>query len=264
MKNLLIILLAIVPLLASCSKKTEAPAAVVDISQPEIVMPLDPVTPVPDISIEEYAQSTPAPEYGTNAEVTVVQTASHLFKDGDSLVLYGAAEYTNSGDCPVTITSAVFTFTAGSEVAHEFIPVLNQYDVVLPGQTSYVTLWLPYEGQASEASDVTMSASLTCERTDKPRIELELDNLYLADNYPGFTTLSGTIRSLSSTECSLNLAFAAFYDESDSLLGVWHFTKNASLAYGDEKNFVVHMTELPIEALAEKTDSVRSAAFGFN
>jgi hypothetical protein len=264
MKYVLIVILAAALFLTSCSRETKAPAAVVDIRQPEIAMPKDPVTPVP-ADAGEGIPETPAPEYGTNAGVTVVKTVSYIFLQEGKYTLYGAAEYTNSGDCPVTISSALFTFKAdGIDITNEFVPVLNQYDIVLPGQTSYVTLWLPYEGNASESADVTMTAQLKCERAETPRIELSLGNLYLADNYPGFTTLSGTIRSTSQTECSLNLAYAAFYDDAGALLGVFYFTKNATLAYGDEKNFVVHMTGLPIEGLAGKTAEVRSAAFGFN
>jgi hypothetical protein len=264
MKYVLIVILAAALLLTSCSKETKAPAAVVDITQPDIEMPKDPVTPVP-VGVGVGPAETPASEYGVNAGVTVVRTVSYTFEQDGKFTLYGAAEYTNSGDCPVIITSAAFTFTAGgSLITNEFVPVLNQYDVVLPGQSSYVTLWLPYEGETSLPPDVTVTASLKCERTETPRIGLELDHLYLADNYPGFTTLSGTIRSLSDTECSLNLAYAAFYDDAGALLGVFYFTKNATLTTGDEKNFVVHMTGLPIEGLAAKTAEVRSAAFGFN
>lgn len=262
MKKLLIVIITVL-LLASCQKNREEPAAVVDISQPEIIMPEVQVTPVPDESRTKEAAGTPKPEYGTNAGITVIRTVSFIYGENEDLMLYGAAEYTNSGDCPVTVTSAVFTFSlGGAEVTNEFVPVLSEYDVVLPGQNSYVTLWLPYEGETA-ANEVTLSVSLKCERTDKTRIELVLDDLYLADNYPGFTTLSGSVRNISDTECSLNLAYAGFYDETGSLIGVWYFTKNATLSGGDEKNFVVHMTGLP-SGLSLKTAEIRSAAFGFN
>ena len=62
---------------------------------------------------------------------------------------------------------------------------------------------------------------------------------------------------------NLNLVYIGFYDSSDNLIGVWHFTKNAPMDGSDSKSFSIHMKELPIDGLAEKAVSVKVIGIGF-
>ena len=97
---------------------------------------------------EEAPTKEPVPEntqtvsYGNSASVSVTDTVCYTF---GSNVLYGAAEYKNTGDCPVIITGVVFGFAAGSEtVTREFVPFLNEYDIVMPGESSYIVFLKPW------------------------------------------------------------------------------------------------------------------------
>ena len=88
--------------------------------------------------------------------------------------------------------------------------------------------------------------------------------MLVADNYPGFSTLSGTVENKSGTDCNLNLIYAAFYDDSGSLMGVWHFSENATLKSGVAHSFVVDMTELTIDGLSSRASAIKASGFGFN
>ncbi len=208
-------------------------------------------------------EATANSEYGSNAAVSVLSSVAYLFDDAN--VLYGAVEYRNGGNCPVVLSSARFVFTSGSySVSHEFTPMLCQYDVLYPGDTSYVTYWGAPDEDARFKSDMELTASLECEKAAIDRIDLEVEGLLVADNYPGFSTLSGTVENKSGTDCNLNLIYAAFYDDSGSLMGVWHFSENATLKSGVAHSFVVDMTELTIDGLSSRASAIKASGFGFN
>lgn len=193
-------------------------------------------------------------------------TAAAVYNGTEGITLYGAAAYTNTGDCPITIQSAVFTFTAGGETfEHSFVPTLAEYAVLMPGETSFLTAWVP---QASETAlsagmEVSLSVSLTPHRAEAARTLLLVDRLYLADNYPNFTTLSGRITCAGALGCEMNIIHIGFYDAEGTFLGAWYFTKNTLLEGEESKNFVVQMHGLPLDSLAERANSVSAIGFGF-
>ncbi|HWS31003.1 MAG TPA: hypothetical protein VN512_12930 [Clostridia bacterium] len=178
--------------------------------------------------------------------------------------LYGAVEYQNNGSVNIIVKKAAFTFLAGeTKVEHEFVPVLSEYDVVEPGESSFVTLWLPNDS-VTAGNAVMLEAGLTCESTQNKRLNMEAANLFLADNYPKFTTLSGTLKNASGGECSFLMTYVGFYDESEKLLGAWYFTKNIRLESGDSIDFVSRMEDLPVNGLSKTAKSMKTSAFGFN
>lgn len=254
MKKILSLIL-ILPLCLSlgCNKKS---AKVVDVLTSDGTQQ----TVVPTAT--DIQSSAPAAKSGAFVEVT--GTVAYVFDGAEGVTIYGAAEYTNTGDTPVTLTSATFDFSVGARsISYDFTPMLAQYDIVMPGKSAFVVLWLK-DSSLTPGTPATLSANLTCAASAQDRYDLEVENIYLADNYPDFTTLSGTLRNLSGNECSMNMLYVGFYDKSGALLGVWNFTRNAQLEPYDTKSFVVNMKELTIADLAANTASARGTAFGFN
>jgi len=205
----------------------------------------------------EEASATDAPPAPA---VTVSATAAYVFEGMEGTTLYGAAAYENTGNCPVVITSAKLAFSVnGATIEREFTPVMADKTVVLPGETSFIAYWSA--DSAPAAGPAALTATLAVEAAEDDRITVFPKRIFLADNYPGFTTMSGFLAA--DKTCSLNLVYTGFYDESGALLGVWHFTKNAALGPEGEKSFAVHMRELPVDGLAERTAEVRTFGVGF-
>lgn len=213
---------------------------------------LVPLTGTPSASITpDIIMGTPSLE--------VMDGVAYLFNNDSTL--YAGIEFMNTGDCSIVITNAKLTFTCGtSETLVEFVPMLAESDVIMSGYTSYITYW----GEAPEnfTGDVAVKAELEFETTELIRKDLSPSDLKVYDNYPGFATLSGVLINYGDETCILNMIYVAFYDESDDLLGVWHFTENAALNVGDMKSFVSDMKELPISNLSSRTSSIRSVGFG--
>lgn len=244
---ILILFFALIPL-SSCGSKSADLQDAVDVLE----------TPAP--SSEGVATQT---AYGHSAGVKINASVAFAYEGLEGVTVYGAVEYENTGDCPIYISGASFTFTIdGADTVYDFEPALSEYTVVLPGCISYEAVWLTGR-QAGADSEISLRASLTAVEAPAPRVSLEVDNLYTADNYPGFSTLSGRISCSSETGCSANLVYIGFYDASGAFLGAWYFSKNAVIEHGDPKNFVINMQELPIDGLAAKVASYKSAAFGF-
>lgn len=281
--SFLIGLLTVLMLLCGCASPNEE---MVDIGAEPVVSPaasvpqeaqLPEVTPQPHMD----TAATPAPGvehvptdiedvnggYGTSARVDVKAAVAYAFpgEEGGTVTLYGAVEYQNTGDCPVKLSEATFTFThAGGTTEHSFTPSLSSYEVLLPGESGFVTLF--HEGISGPIAgeQVSLTASLRAEKAFDERILMRADHIYLADNYPGLTTMTGTLTLTQDAECEMNMVYVGFYDEEDTLLGVWNFTKSARFeGFGDTKNFTVHMRALPIDDLAERTASTKAVAFGF-
>ncbi len=207
----------------------------------------------PTLSADPAAAPAPA--------VKVTDTAAYVFDGAEGPTLYGAVAYENTGNCPIVLTGATLSFTVGgASQSHDYLPVMSDIAVLLPGETGFIAWWNPDPSLAS-GSPAAMTATLSCAHTDAQRIPVTPRSVFLADNYPGFTTMTGALES--DGECSLNLVYTGFYDENGELLGVWHFTKNAPLDPGENKTFAVHMKELPIEGLAEKTKEIRTYGVGF-
>jgi len=208
--------------------------------------------------------ATSAPANSSLPSIKVMSTVAYAYEADSTLGLYGAVEFQNNGSADIIVTKAVFTFLAGeTKVEHEFAPVLSEYDVVEPGESSFVTLWLPNDTIAA-STVVTLEADLTCEVAQTKRLNMDSANLFLADNYPKFTTLSGTLKNASGGECSFLMTYVGFYDESENLLGVWYFTKNIRLNPGDSIDFVSRMEDLPVNGLSKTAKSIKTSAFGFN
>ena len=274
----LIGLLAALLLLCGCAAPNED---VVDIGADPAATPL-PEAQLPAVTPQPHmdAAATPAPDaveapteiedpssgYGTSPRADVTASVAYAFAgEGDSATLYGAVEYQNNGDCPVKLTEAAFTFThEGGTVEHSFVPPLAAYEVLLPGETGYVTLYLENASGVTAGGEVSLTASLKGEAAEDERILMRADHIYLADNYPTFTTMTGTLSLAQEAECEMNMVYVGFYDEDGGLIGVWNFTKSAQFeGAGDTKNFTVHMRSLPIDDLAARTASTNAVAFGF-
>ncbi len=220
---------------------------------------------VTDITLTPFSPAeTSAAQNAGKASVEVVSAVARAYSPDGQPTLYGAVEFKNTGTANAVVTNASFTFSVnGTEVKHEFEPVLSQYDVVAPGESSFVTLWLP-NSSVSAGSAVTLTAELTCEAAANARTNIEVDNLFLADNYPGFTTMSGSLKNASPEEQSFLMVYVGFYDENGALLGVWYFTKNIRLDAGGGTNFVTRMENLPVNGLSATVKTMKTSAFGFN
>ncbi len=193
------------------------------------------------------------------AAVTIVDSIALHFPG----TLYGGVAYKNEGSAPVTLTAASFTFSySGKTQTSDFTPIAAEQDIVLPGETGYCTLWLPYDDALGAPEDMKVTAELTAAAAEQSPQALTVEDARLIQNYPGFATLSGSIKNPGNKACDLNMVYAAFYDEQNALLGVWYFTRNAVLQPGEDAAFVVHLQALPIEGLAEQTKEIRFRAFG--
>lgn len=218
---------------------------------------------VADSDVTDIPESEAGNDFGHNASVELISTAAYIYDGVEGSTLYGAIEYKNTGDCPVYLSKISYQFSVnGTQLTHDYTPPLGEHTIVLPGESSYEAIWLPaaYESDA----DVALTASLFCVESSAPLTTLEVSNLYVADNYPGFSTLSGRVTCVSGNPCSTNLIFVGFYNSSDQFLGAWYLTKNAVLEPNEPKDFVVNMQEFPITKLAEQTSNFKWAAFGFD
>lgn len=239
-------------MLSACGANNDAP--VLSDANPSTV----PVgTAAPDAAPDAAA-------YGTNAVARVTATAAYSYADGDTARLYAAVEYKNEGDCPMVISNVKLNAAAeGVNETAEFVPELSDYIVLLPGETGYIARWLG-ETTIPAGETITLNASLTAQKRDERGARITVDNLYIADNYPSVTTLSGRLTCQEGRACAANMIFAGFYDKSGRFIGAWYFSKNALFEGGDSKNFVVDMNDFPIAKLSEKAADVRGIGFGFD
>ncbi len=248
-----ILICILVIMLSACGEKEES-VSPVDVQNTAL--------PTGANSSEQTDEGEAAP-YGKNAEATVTATAACSYADGDKTKLYISIEYKNSGDCPIVIKSASVTAKAGdvSESA-EFTPELSEYMILLPGETGYIARWLD-ETAIPAGEDIILTASLKAEKSEGRGARLTPDRLYIADNYPDVTTLSGRLTCSEGEGCSVNMVFVGFYDKSDKFIGAWYFSKNALFEGGDSKNFVINMSGFPIKNLSEKAETIKGIGFGF-
>lgn len=214
-------------------------------------------------------QSTPlesdAPAaYGTDASASVTATAAYSYKKDDENALYVAIEYENTGDCPITISNVELSASCnGISESTSFVPELNEYMILLPGETGYIARWLA-DTAIPEGGSVMLDARLTIERSTASGIRISVDRLYTADNYPTVTTLSGRLICADGQGCSANMIFVGFYDEAGDFIGAWYFSKNALFDALDSKSFVVNMNGFPVDNLSQKAASIRGIGFGFD
>lgn len=210
-------------------------------------------------STEGEAAASAQPAASGKAQAKVQDTVAYVLSCAEGPTLYGAVAYENTGDTPLTITQADFSFTLDDyteEVA--FTPVFAKETVVLPGETAYAALWYTMADLVPGAQ-VELDASLSWEAAQaESRIPIQVENIHLAHNYPAFVSMAGTITA--AQDCPCNIIYTAFYGQNDQLLGVWYFTDNAQLMGGEPKAFTTHMTELPLTDLADT--AARVEAFG--
>lgn len=254
MKKLLSLMLIIIILTCcvSCAGKNE-PAS-----------PSDVYLDISEDAIATYTSSGIADVSHDGCSVEVISTVAIAYQSASGTNLYGAAEYTNTGSAPIIIPDANFTFSHADKTEEKnFVPVFAQNCIVNPGETAYAVLWVE-NSTFSAGDDIALSAELNVQASSSQRIGLNADDLFLADNYPGFTTLYGKLHSSDSASCSLNIVYIGFYGSNDTFLGAWYFSKNALIELGDRKAFVEHMRALPIEKLAGKCIYMKSIAFGIS
>ncbi|HWR22164.1 MAG TPA: hypothetical protein VN366_01690 [Feifaniaceae bacterium] len=247
-------LMALLLLFAGCAKKQE-PTDTLEIGAAAADAP--PVSP--DNGQARPDESPASFTAKAGVAVAVTDSAAWYFPG----TLYGGVAYQNQGSEPVTLAGASFTFSySGKSQTSDFTPVAAEQDVVLPGESGYCTLWLPYDDAQGAPENLTVTAELTAVAAAQSPQPLAVADARLIQNYPGFSTLSGSLKNPGAKPCGLNMVYAAFYGEQNKLLGVWYFTRNAVLQPGEDAAFVVHLQALPVEGLAEQTKEIRFRAFG--
>lgn len=253
----LLFLLAACMLLAGCAKEPEATENTLELhaSTPQTGSVAAPAATAP---ASASPGAKPSAQMGEGKGLIVEQTVAYAFAG----TLYGGVTYRNEGASAVSLTEATFTFSyAGTTHTETFEPFAGRSDVVPAGESASVTLFLPLEGLAN-VDDISLTAELKAAPTDTAPQKLEVHDERLIQNYPGFATLSGTLRNPGGEASGLNLIYVEFYDEADKLLGVWYFSRNVVLQPQQSTAFVVHLRSLPIEGLAEKTATMRFRALG--
>lgn len=242
----------VLPLLG-CAKEPEA--VVIDVTGASAARPVAAgETQAPKADEAQAAAGKGSPK----AEIK--DTVAYAFKGAEGPVLYGALSYENTGSAPLTLTKATFAFDLEGKIEEvDFTPIFADQTVILPGETGYAALWYTL-ADIEPGSDVRLSASLQWQAAAEARVPIEVQNLRLAHNYPGFTTMAGVL--IAGADCSCNLIYTAFYDENESLLGVWYFTENAHLVSAEPKAFTSHLKEFPLADLAERTVQMRTFAIG--
>ena len=224
--------------------------------------------------------NTPSAQTATAPTVTPVETTAPIptlevtqaiamyFPTLTEPSLYAAIEVKNTGNTAATIDSISCDFVVGVEtVSTEFTPLLNDIDVIGAGKTATFAAWHPYTTETSiPQSSISVTAKVSAAHSDTTHSEqtLSSSNISIEDNYPGFGTVSGTITNPTDTDYSLTLVYLSFYDSSDKLIAVWHFTKNLALPSGESRNFVMHMRTLPISGLSESATRIETRICGIN
>lgn len=193
----------------------------------------------------------------------IVNTACYVFEEGGESQLYTAIEYTNSGSSPLYLEKADLKLSSAQSASYELEPVLASYNVLLPGERAYAAAWFPAEGMAS-SGDLSLEAVAHGASGASSSIPLEVRDVFFADNYPGFTTMTGTLINNSEQSCSLNMVYAGLYDADENFLGAWFFSQNAQLDTGDSVRFTTHLKAFPVNKLTEKGVHSQCRAFGFN
>ena len=195
----------------------------------------------------------------------VTKTAAVFYKalDGQPM-LYAAIEYENKGETPIIVDSChvKFTFEGGSREV-DFVPMLNKSDVIFPGEKGSLAVWENAGGDIK--GEVSAEASINCSEASLSAMRpLEVSDLYIADNYPRFSTVSGTLKNTSDYDYALSVVYISFYDATGDLAAVWHFTKNLAIPAGESRNFVVHMQMLPLKSIAARTVKMVGRGVGIN
>lgn len=221
------------------------------------------ITPQPHSVSESGSAGVSETAYSGEPSVEVTASVAYLFSSLEGNELYAACEYKNNSNCPCVITSVRYVVDiSGSEVEVTAEQPAAKYCVLLPNETFYNAVWNEYEPKAGDTVSVK-NVEINCEKcTDTHCARLNITDMFLVQNYPGFASVSGNVKS-TGRSVSLNEIYTAFYDKSGELLGVWYFT-DASEISNEGKHFTTHLRSLPIEGLSEKTAEIKAVGFGFN
>jgi len=224
-------------------------------------------TPVP--VVQETPAPTPVPTPQPIPECEITQAVAYYFPNMmGSPTLYGVIEYKNTGPAPCYISEAKFSFrTPNRTQDYTFTPMVPKDNVVKPGETATLPCWLTYDKEKNRLnadSAIRLNATLTLALPEegRPTHTLTGSRLFLEDNYPNFSTLTGTLHNPTNLDYSIALAYLTFYDEENKLIGTWTFTKNIALAPDADSDFVVHLQALPLPGLSERVARIVMRGIG--
>lgn len=222
------------------------------------------VTPPPRFdTVTESPTDTIQEAFGDTPEVSLKSMVAYIFEtDAQGNVLYGALEYENIGDAPLTVSGGILTFTIdGTQLTHEFQQPAYEDCIIYPGENGYLAVWIDYNDMGGNT--VTLdNADLSFNKAEASRTLLQVEDVHIAENYPSFATVTGNVSlTEADKDCPLNIIHIGFYDENDSLIGVWYFTENVTLHEDTPMRFSSQMRSLPVVDLADNT--VRIEAYGF-
>ncbi len=249
MKRIGVCILCCVLLLCGCQRTAPAAADVLDVTAETETAALD-------------APADSSRKGQAGGGFTVLHTAAYVFEGEEGVTLYGAVEYRNDAGTPLWLSNVTFDFAGGHSVSHSFVPALAEYDRIDPGAHGYAAGWFPADGLVPGAQ-LTLTATLSQTASGGAYIPLTVSDLFLADNYPAFTTMTGTLTNETAQDCALNMLYTAFYDDGGQFLGVWYFPINAQLNGMDSVRFASHLRSFPVKQLSEKAADFSSRAFGF-
>ena len=255
MKNklLIVVLTAIIALVGCKGQKSDTDASS-EVKNKQI-------TPQPHTTT--FSDSGESSDYSGEPKLEVTQSVAYLFSDMEGNQLYAACEYKNTSNCPCTVKSVNYTLNiSGKDMEFSSEQPASRYCIIYPGKSFYHAVWKSYDCKKDDTVSVK-SVSIDCEKSLDSCLPIEVDDIYMVQNYPKFATVSGRLHS-AKENASLNEIAIGFYDGSDKLLGVWYFTDSSELAANKTKHFTTHLRSLPIEGLAEKAVTIKAFGFGFN
>ncbi len=225
------------------------------------------VTPPPRVDgVNESPTDTVQEAFGETLDLTVKSMVAYIFEtDTQGNVLYGALEYENIGEAPLTVSGGTLTFSIdGTQLTHEFQQPAYEDCIIYPGENGYLAVWIDYNDM--DGNTVTLdNADLSFNKADASRTLLKVEDVHIAENYPSFATVTGSVSLTEADEdCTLNIIHMGFYDENDALIGVWYFTENVTLHEDTPMRFSSQMRSLPVVDLADNTGRIEAYGFGID
>ncbi len=216
-------------------------------------------------STSDLTEETPDSSLSAGASVT--QVAAYYFPNVQgSANLYAAIEFKNDSSSHAIVSNVSVSFTVdGKRIEQTFMPPCAEDDVVAPGAVSTVAAWFSYSGDAPTEA-VSAAAVVSLETVTPPSLPpMEVSNLMIVQNYPGFATVSGRVTNVSEdADYDLTMTYLSFYNGEGALLGAQFFTKDQMVMAGDSRDFVYHLRCLPVEGLTENTANIIARSVAIN
>ena len=250
MKRIIPLLLCLL-FLSSCVNNT-APK---DSSQSAQLTPQPHTTAAADLSGSQ--------DVSGEASVEVTKTKAYIFESDMGNQLYLCCEYNNNSEVDCVIDEIIYHVTIDGESTEIKTEQPSGAYCVVRAQHSryYNAVWT--DTKKTKESELHVDfVEIKVSKTDAYGITIAGKDLFIVRNYPAFCTVSGEL--FSSDDASMNLVYIGFYDKDENLLGVWCASEPHDFVYGEYSHFTMHMKNLPIEELEEKTDSINVCGFGFN